>query len=558
MPPLPRIRTDALARLADGLEDAPRAALLADIERAEALAAELEIETQYPIDWIVFRLTGQRPDLPETPLVPGEALLGDLSALVERLCDAARLEQSELPPGSATADALAERWAVSRKTIDRWRRRGLIARRVREGKLASLRITPAAARAFAARNAELITRAGGFSRIDEATEKAMLRRAARYRDLLGCSLNQSAERLAARYGRSREAVRQILQRHDAAARAGGGEPTFDESGPLREKSQRAIERAWRRGIEPGDLVRRYERTRGAIHRIVNEQRLRRLAALDLGRTAPAAALDGEGMAALLASAPLRSLEPLPVPLELTALLAMMRERVVPVGVEERARARAEHALRARAARAIAEASPHAPEARLVDRAETDLRWAAALRAALARTQLRLLVETLQDSLGIDLDHTRADEAAAIIGRALGTLRLALDHYDPWKTGRLASPVGIAAARLRLDRAAEDAPGPRRRAQVRLLPGAPAPDWTLLVSPWAAAVRPDRRLAEARRRIDPDLAALLAERYGLAGSPPRTLAEIAAARRITIMHAGRLERRAIRAALAAARAGDVRR
>jgi RNA polymerase primary sigma factor len=543
-----------LADLAAELRFAPREALLRDLGRAEALAGEVEPETAYPLDWVVFRVTGYRPDVKETPLVSGAELLGDLSALVERLSDAAGLKEEELGGPSEGADELAARWNVSRKTLDRWRRQGLIARRVQDGRGgARLRVMAAAAEAFAARHGTLIERAAGFSRIDRETESRIVRRARRYHDLLGCSLNQAADRLAVKFGRSREAVRQLLLRHDAETARRGETPTFDERGALPERTQRAIERAWRRGIEPGEMVRRYHRTRGGIHRIVNEQRLRRLRGLDLGRTAPGAAgLDDGALRELLAADPAQTLDPQPAPVELVELLGLMRARVVPIGVEERARARAEHALRARAGRTIAAISGGFPEAGLLDRAETDLRWAAALRAALARTQLRLVVETLESSLSVELDRMRAQDARAAIKAGLDALRLGMDAYDPWKAGRLAAPVGFAVAKVRLMASAESQPGERRRAQVRLLSGSPAPDWTRLVSPWAGALRPDGRLAGARSLVEPELARVLTERFGMDGARPRTLAEIAAERRITIMQAGRLERRAVRAALTAAR------
>lgn len=553
MPPLPRIHTEVLAELAEELRYAPREALLRDIERAEALAAEVDPATQYPADWVIFRVTSYRPDLKEAPLVPGAQILGDLSALVERLCHAARVVETDMHGPSEGADELAARWNVSRKTLDRWRRQGLIARRVHDdGGSARLRITERASEAFTRRNPDLVARAAGFSRIDPALEARMVRRARRYHDLLGCSMNQAAERLAARFARSREAVRQLLLRHDAAARSRGEAAIFDAPGALPDRTQRAIERAWRRGIEPGEMVRRYRRTRGGIHRVVNGQRLRRLKALDLGRIAQhALAMSGSDVEELLAAAPVVRPERARVPHELSELLSLMRERIVPVGVEERARARAEQALRARAARTIAAITPGFPEAQPLDRAETDLRWAAGLRAALARTQLRLMLETLESSLGLDLSHMRGPEARALIERALGALRTGLDSYDPWKSGRLAAPVGFAVAKVRPPAGGEDAC--RRRAQVRLLPGTPAPDWTLLVSPWSGALRPDRRFELVLGEIPPELGGVLAERFGLGPARPRTLEEIARERGLTIMQAGRLERRAVRAALERARA-----
>jgi len=554
VPPLPRIHTGALVDLAAELRFAPRGAVVRDIERAEGLAAEIDEALRYPADWVVFRVTGYRPEMVEPALLPGGSLLADLSALVERLCDAAGLRPGDVQGACETADELAARWSVSRKTLSRWRRRGLIARRVHEADgSARLVFTAGAVAAFEARRGETLTRAAGYSRLGPAVEARMIERARRYHELLGLSTTQITERLAQRYGRSRETVRQVLLRHDEAARQRGEPPTFGRPGTLDARTHRAIERAWRRGIEPGELVKRYGRTRGGIHRIVHEERLHRLAGLDLGHlSARARDLDDAGVEAVLGAAPMGTPPPLRQPGDMTELAALMRERVVPVGVEERAWARAEHALRARAAAAIAAMREGGAEAGLLDRAETDLRWAAQLRGALARTQLHLVLETLETTLGVDLNHVRSQEALAIVTAGLAGLRAGLDAFEPWKSGRLASPVGLMVSRVRPGLPRREGEGGRTRARVRMLPGTAAPDLGLLVSPWLAGLRPDPRLAGARAAIDAALARVLTERFGLDGARPRTLAEVAADRGITIMQAGRLERRALRAGLEAAR------
>ncbi|MFG0260168.1 MAG: hypothetical protein ACF8LK_07415 [Phycisphaerales bacterium JB041] len=560
MPPLPKILTPALVEMVDELRFASREALLRDIDRAEALAGEIDGAVAYPADWVVFRVTGYRPEMADPPLIGGEALLGDLSALVERLCSTARLAPADLAEEAEPVAELAARWSVSVKTLGRWRRRGLIARRVHDDRGGvRLVVTASAAASYEARHPSGIARAAGFSRIDETTAAMIVRRARRYHDLLGLTPTQCAERLAGRFGRSREAVRMVLLRHDAEAREGGGaEPVFDPPRALSARTHRAIERAWRRGLEPSLMTRRYRRSRAGIHRIVSEQRLSRLRGLDIGRVAPeAVALSEDELGALLEEGPVRAVEPPAVPDDMTELLDMMRARVVPVGVEERLRSKAEQGLRARAARLIEAGGAEFPEAGLIDRAETDLRWADALRAVLARTQLSLVLETVASNAGVDFAHVRSQDARPLIEAGLSGLRLGLDGFDPWKSGRLAGTAGLSVARVRLVPPAGGAVSSAGRARVRIQSGTPAPDWTLLVSPWAQWLRADPRIVRAwggiGEELGEELGEVLADRFGLGGRRPRTLAEIAASRGTTIMQAGRLERRAVRAALDRARA-----
>lgn len=555
MPPLPKILTPALVEMVDELRFASREALVRDIDRAEALAGEIDGEVDYPADWVVFRVTGYRPEMADPPLIGGEALLGDLSAVVERLCGAAKLSRTDLTEPSEPVAALAARWSVSIKTLARWRRRGLIARRLHDAAGGvRLVVTASAAESYAARHPSGVERAGGFSRIDDETAARIIHRARRYHDLLGLTPTQCAERLARRFGRSREAVRMMLVRHDTDARKRGkAEPIFDPPRALSARTHRAIERAWRLGIEPSLLTRRYRRSRAGIHRIVSEQRLERLRGLDVGRTAPeTASLTDEELESLLEAPPVHTVEPPRVPSDITELLDLMRERVVPVGVEERSRSKAEQGLRARALRLVQAGGAEFPEAGLIDRAETDLRWADALRAALARTQLLLMLETVAGNAGVDFGHVRSQDARPLIEAGLAGLRLGLDGFDPWRSGRLAATVGLSVARVRLAPASGAFAG-AGRARVRIQTGTPAPDWTLLVSPWAETLRPDRRVVASQGAIGAELGGVLADRFGLGGRRPRTLAEVASARGTTIMQAGRLERRAIRAALEASRA-----
>ncbi|QKK06937.1 MAG: hypothetical protein HND58_01360 [Planctomycetota bacterium] len=157
----------------------PRARRWSAISTApEALAGEIDGEVDYPADWVVFRVTGYRPEMADPPLIGGEALLGDLSAVVERLCGAAKLSRTDLTEPSEPVAALAARWSVSIKTLARWRRRGLIARRLHDAAGGvRLVVTASAAESYAARHPSGVERAGGFSRIDDETAARIIHRA---------------------------------------------------------------------------------------------------------------------------------------------------------------------------------------------------------------------------------------------------------------------------------------------------------------------------------------------------------------------------------------------
>ena len=549
---LPAFRAAPLDDLARQLRFTPPDALRRHADHAEALAAEIEPERLYPEDWIVFRITGYRPDIPSPRAIRGRELLADLSTLAEHLSHAAAIPTEEARIRDwIDAPALASRWNVSPKTLARYRRDGLVARRtLSPDGLSRLAFTPAAIASFESRRSHDIRRASGFSRFDEPTRARILRRAERYRLSLGCSLNQAALRLADRFDRSHEGVRRLLRAADARRIAQGEAPIFADPPPLTERDARLIDRALRRGIEPVELAARFRRTRASIHRASLQARARRLRALNIGHI-PGEALALHDPDATLALQPVREGLGVPRPRTLSALLALARRRVVPVGVEERARAMAQHVLRARAASAIASLSPNAPDADAIDLAETSLRWAHALRASLAATQLHLMVETLEAAIDSPLDTLRPILLADSLTQAFAALASSLDAYDPWKPGRLAAAANLSLARL----AARLHPAPepdRRRAQPRLPPDTPCADWTIALSPWRAALDPDPRIERSLDSIDAAHQRVLCARLGLRDTLPRTLGQLASELGVTRMQAGVLERRAIRAALDAAR------
>ena len=64
------------------------AAELADarLDRLEALLQDIDPESTYPIDWLVFRVTGIRPEASsQADVVEGRILLGELVPLVEEV-----------------------------------------------------------------------------------------------------------------------------------------------------------------------------------------------------------------------------------------------------------------------------------------------------------------------------------------------------------------------------------------------------------------------------------------------------------------------------------------
>ncbi|MCH7792058.1 MAG: hypothetical protein IID31_07250 [Planctomycetes bacterium] len=547
MPPLPQLRSPAIKDLYEQLRFAPPRALKRDIERAETLAGEVDHDTTYPEDWIVFRVTGFRPEIEQPRMTEGAGLLADLSSLVERLSHDARLSQDELDgDGFLDAATLCRRWGVSRKTIDRYRRQGLVARRVRtEQGRSVLMFASGVVETFERTHGRPISRAGDFTRIAPDELERIVRRAARYRAALGLSLNEAALRLARRFNRSHEGIRQLLIRHDASALVFGRRPP-----PMDRRKALAL-RASRLGIEPADLARRFGRSRASVSRTIVEARADVLRSFRLADPGPNSGPVPWPPDELFLGREMGS----PGRTDLAALIAGARATPPPDAAIESSRAMARRRLEG-AAGAIVAAWPKFNVSRLaVDEAETLLRLEARLRAEMLRAQLGNIVRTVEDRLGTPVDHLPPGELTELMTLAIGAAGAAAGSFDPEHGGRMAAPVGLAVSKAvaAWDRV-ERRPKPPGRATPLLRPGHVVPDWTRRVSPWQADLEPDERVRRFAHVLPTPERSVLEHRFGLGGRTPCTAARTAEQLGLAVTRIAPLMRRGIRLAIAASRGG----
>lgn len=533
---------------------APRDALLRDIERTEDLAADLVPDGVYPDDWVIFRITGYRRDRTSTSIAPGSALLSDLSAFVERLCHAAGLKERDHPSARfESPESICRRWKTSRKTLDRERRNGLVARRIAgaDGKARIVFRRDVVERFEAARAGRAHE---SLPRIDRSTERKMIARARRYHRCVGLSLNASAKRIAARFGRSHEAVRQLLLRAEQHA------PIFSHPGPLDSKKRAVAHRAWGLGVDIGLIASRFRRSRSGVRRAINLVRAAKLRSLAHSGALNGPTHDsfhrGDAQRLFLSAVPVTTGLGAPGMTDLLDFIAGCRSSQPPIGVEEHARAAAYHFLRHWCAKEIRLLDHLHPSARSIDLIETRLRWAARLKAELIRPQWRLALQTIEVRLGKPAEETPPALLVRLLNEAVLALSEAVDHFDPFHRGRLAAPAGMAVDRM-VSRVAREFPAPAttsRRAVTLLSRGIRLHDWTRHVAPWQAFLEPDRRLRDTLESCNADSARFLTQRFGWSGEPPRTLEELGARFRLSPIRVVRFERECLSESLRLARKG----
>lgn len=538
MPPLPRQVSAALRELESQVRYAPREARLRMIDNAERLCATLEPLAPCSHARLIEGVTGYRGDGDAT-LDGGETIAG-LAAFVERQSALAGLREGDVP-GALDVAAVLARWKVSRATLGRLRRRGLPARRVQDARgRARVVFTRESVEAFEVRHAALLARAAGYERIAPAEAARLVRRAARYARVLGWTRTRIANHLHERTGRSVEGIRALLLR--AAPEVFGTTPRLDDRG------RALLLRASRLGIDHGVLARRVRRSRAAVRHAIRVERARRLRTLLDG--APAERLDADSLAPDPAGPGVERDLGASGRMTLAAMLDLGARRTPSIPALERARAAAYHALRARALGAIRELDAPHPGALDIDRIETDLRWAARLKAELVRAELPLIVRTLESRLPGGLRALAPERCVVLLDEAIRAAGDAADAFDPSRGGRLAGPVGLAVDRVgaRWARGGAGMGVSAARAQVLLRDGPWVQDWTRTLCAWQAWLEPPSRVRDWALAAPAEDArgVFLRARFGW-GERPRTLDEVARTLGIRPTRAPIVESEALRSA-----------
>ncbi len=515
MPRICRFRIAAIDELYRQLRYAPRAARLRQMESAERLANEIDPAQIYPQDFVMFRVTGYRPEqLLPVPELVGAALVGDLAAFIQRLSCSLDLEAEAQRRGAVPLDEVARRLGVSAKTIDRYRKRGLVCHYlVFPDGVTRLACFEDALQRFIDRHRGRVDSAASFSRVGDGDVRSMISAARDAHRQRGLSLGATSRELARRYGRSHETLRRVLKRHDRES----PEPIFGLRGSLSAREARLIYRAARMGMPPAGLARRFARAAPTIHRAINVGRRHRLAALELRWVPLEVVADLTDISTGL----------VPFETEIDAVQLVEDARSGPSAGTDEAEPvllAGYNQLKRRAARRVA-GLPAYPTAGALDAIETLLRWAALLKRRLVGLGLPAAVAAIEQYVGRPLDQQRREEILVLVRQAIEVASDSIESVNPDGGQRLSHVCGYAMAR-RL--AAGDGPPPAGRAATKHRPGS-----VLLsrpferICPWQTllGLRPDLR--EQVGGLDGLRRQLVEDRYGLTGNRPRLLAELAA-------------------------------
>ncbi|MEO6434266.1 MAG: sigma-70 family RNA polymerase sigma factor [Tepidisphaeraceae bacterium] len=270
-----KFRLDILADLARQMEFAPLEVRAAQVAAAEELLHLIDPTKAYPTEFVVFKITGYHPRSALAEQLTGLALQHDLGLLVERISDTLDVATVSLAEPVLSIDDVTERFSVTSKTIQRWRRRGLPARRFvfPDGKRRVGFLLSSVERFFSTRG-EQVARGANFSQVDGAEREQILRRARRLATMCHCCVNEISRRIGRRLNRSPATILHTLRKHDQENPAVAIFATAAE--PIAEEERVRIVRLHRRGVAIKTLAKRSCRPRSAIYRLLVEERIARL------------------------------------------------------------------------------------------------------------------------------------------------------------------------------------------------------------------------------------------------------------------------------------------
>src|SRR5438552_72144 len=235
----------------------PPARRMDQLARAERLLAEIDPDKQYPYQFICYRITDYRPDAYPDLLIDGEDLLHDLGLLIAELaCSLPAVPVEEVAEQVLTLEEISKKLNVTPKTINRWRKRGLIGLPVLCNGRRQVGFLPSLVDPFLLANQDRVERGSRFSHLTDLERDEILRRARRLARVPSGTLTEVSRRIARRLGRSTETIRYTIKNFDREHPEQALFPAV--TGPLDDGTKQVIFNSFRRGITVDTLAKQFQ------------------------------------------------------------------------------------------------------------------------------------------------------------------------------------------------------------------------------------------------------------------------------------------------------------
>jgi RNA polymerase sigma factor (sigma-70 family) len=273
-----QIKNQNLAQLLAQLRFTPQKQRRKQLDAAEKLLAIIKSDREYPFEFVCFHITGFHPKaLPEQQPIKGDELAEDLRIFIAKISSQLALVVAGQDQKVYTIEELAASFDVSTKTIHRWRKRGLIARKFifDDGKK-RFGFLQSAVDKFLKENPNLVAKAKIFKRLTKKEKQLIIKQAKALSAKTTLSRYQIIDRIAAKFGKAHETVRYTLLNYE---KANPDKPIFHEPGGVINPSEAAeLYKIFKQSCDVKELMSRFGRSKSSIYRLINQQRARALLA----------------------------------------------------------------------------------------------------------------------------------------------------------------------------------------------------------------------------------------------------------------------------------------
>jgi RNA polymerase primary sigma factor/RNA polymerase sigma factor len=173
-----------------------------------------------------------------------------------------------------TVEELAGKFSVTTKTINRWRKRGLVAKKyIFEGGQKKLGFAQSAVDKFIEANRPLAQKAGSLKRLTAAEKRKIIGLAVKLAKKAGLSRYQIIEQIAKKTGRSHETIRYTLLRYEKARPdrfVGKGR------GIIGTEQAAEIYKQYKEGNKVKGLIEKFGGSKSTIYRLIKMKKARAL------------------------------------------------------------------------------------------------------------------------------------------------------------------------------------------------------------------------------------------------------------------------------------------
>lgn len=243
-----------------------------ELESAEKLLAIIDKDKAYPFEFVCFKITGFRPkDLLEQQSIKGDELAEDLMIFISKLSGQVAQPIAAQEEKVYTIEELAGTFDVSTKTIQRWRKRGLTARKFifNDGKK-RFGFLQSAVDKFLRKNPDLIAKAKDFGRLTNKQKQQIIKQARTLAAKGTISRYQIIEKIAAKIDRVHETVRYTILNYE---KSNPGKVIFGKPpGAISPVQAAELYKLFKQGRSVEELMKRFNRSKSSIYRIINRRR----------------------------------------------------------------------------------------------------------------------------------------------------------------------------------------------------------------------------------------------------------------------------------------------